>query len=311
MSEEGKKSSTQNILNVILVIICGALMGWFIYENINKNDQLAEYHKAEITRTEKYREANAEKLKKLANIYKESSFNNKAVEEIITTENGDKVVKVTKVHGKPMSEMIANDVSKKIDPALKVLSEKQGLTDKKLNKIMDELLTMLEEENKKSAALRKEMKDAIKNERKIESQLRARLIETQKIVADMNGLLNDLKARYIAEVKDDSAIGDIIRCANAPAEFLRNTLTFDWFNGSDKNRAAVKYDIEQKLIMDKYNLIDDPKALKSLKEAQTFFTLEKLRRNDRFIYMKKRELNQRRALMDENKIDTANPEVIR
>jgi hypothetical protein len=155
------------------------------------------------------------------------------------------------------------------------------------------------------------MKDAIKNERKIESQLRARLIETQKIVADMNGLLNDLKARYIAEVKDDSAIGDIIRCANAPAEFLRNTLTFDWFNGSDKNRAAVKYDIEQKLIMDKYNLIDDPEALKSLKEAQTFFTLEKLRRNDRFIYMKKRELNQRRALMDENKIDAANPEVIR
>ena len=308
MSDEGKKTSSQNILNIILVIICGALMGWFIYENINKNDQLAEYRKAEMKRYEKERDADAEKIKKLANIFKETSYNNQAVKEIITTENGKKVVKLAK--GKPVSETIADDVSKKIDPALKALDKKQGLTDKKLDKIMNELLSMLEEENKKSVMLRKEMQKAIKNERQIEENLSNKLGETQKIVADMNGLLNDLKARYLAEVKDDSAIGDIIRCASAPAEFLRNTLTFDWFNGSDKSRAAVKYDIEQKLIMDRYNLIDDPKALKRLKEAQSYFTLEKLRRNDRFIYMKKRVDHNNGTVIEEKEIETVSPEVI-
>ncbi len=43
MENEKKTNSSQNVLNVILVIICGAIMGLFVYDYINKNDQIAEY----------------------------------------------------------------------------------------------------------------------------------------------------------------------------------------------------------------------------------------------------------------------------
>jgi hypothetical protein len=171
---------------------------------------------------------------------------------------------------------------------------------------MNDLLDMLEKENKKTAKLRNEMKLSIEQERKIEEKLQTDLEETQKIVADMNGLLNELKAKYIDAKKDDSAIGDIIRCASAPAEFLRNTLTFDWFSGTDKKRAELKYDLKQRLILDRYNTIDSPNELKNLKKQQRVYNLERLRRADtRF------RIRQVKPVETKTVIEVSEPEVIR
>jgi len=304
MSEGKKSSSTQNILNVIIVIICGAIMGLFIYDYIHKNDEIAELRKAEFKRTEDETQQNEAKLKKLAMIYKEASHNNKAIKEIIGKDTADELG--ISDESSTNNGVVADDVSKKLSPIFDELEKKQGITDKKLDKIMNDLLDMLEKENKKTAKLRNEMKLSIEQERKIEEKLQTDLEETQKIVADMNGLLNELKAKYIDAKKDDSAIGDIIRCASAPAEFLRNTLTFDWFSGTDKKRAELKYDLKQRLILDRYNTIDSPNELKNLKKQQRVYNLERLRRADtRF------RIRQVKPVETKTVIEVSEPEVIR
>ena len=307
MSEEKKSSSTQNILNVIIVIICGAIMGLFIYDYIHKNDEIAELRKANLQKTETKIKDEAkldeEKLKKLAKIYQEASHNNTVIKEIIDKDGKPTTVLVNK---NPDQQVIADDVSKKLSPILSELEKKQGLTDQKLDKIMGDLLDMLEKENKKSIALRQEMKESIIYERKLEAKLQRNLEETQKVVADMNGLVNELKAKYIDEKKDDSAIGDIIRCASAPAEFVRNTLTFDWFTGRDKKKAEIKYDLKQELILDRYNAIDSPTELNKLKKAQSQYNLKKLRKAEKRIRI--REIN---PTDTKSTTKIAEPEVIR
>ena len=303
MSEEKKGSSTQNILNVIIVIICGAIMGLFIYDYIHKNDEIAELRKANLKKTEVKAKIDEEKLKKLAKIYKEASHNNTVIKEII---GKDGTTETVSADANTDKQVIADDVSKKLSPILDELEKKQGLTDQKLDKIMNDLLEMLEKENKKSIALRKEMKESINHERKIEAKLQEDLEETQRIVADMNGLLNELKAKYIDAKKDDSAIGDIIRCASTPAEFLRNTLTFDWFTGRDKKKAELKYDLKQQLILDRYNAINSPGELKRLKKEQSQYSLERLRKADRRIRI--REIN---STDKQSMIKIAEPEIIR
>lgn len=248
MATENKSSSFQGILSIISVIICAAIMGLFIYDYINKNDQIAEYKKEALVREREKEGQYLQKVKKIAALYKQTSFNNSS-DGLVSDEENEQI-----------KEDIAKNVSSNLSPIMSKMDESQGVTNDKLDKIMGELIVLLEKESSKSAKIRKKMSDAIARERKIERKLQFELTETQKIVTDLNGMVSELKALYISEHEDDSAIGDIIRCASAPPKFLKNTLMFDWFIGNSKKRAKRSISLKQKDILERYNIIGDPKA---------------------------------------------------
>ena len=251
MENEKKNSSSQNVLNVILVIICGAIMGLFVYDYINKNDQIAEYKNSERKRV-KATEDQLAKVNKLTNLYKEASFNNTS-EGLVTDDENEQI-----------KSDIARNVSSNLSPIMAKMDKSQGVTNEKLDKIMNELIDLLEKETKKSKEIRRKMSAAIEKERRIEARLQKDLTETQKTVADLNGMVGELKALYVSSMEVDSSIGDLIRCATAPAKFLQNTLTFDWFVARDRRTAKKSIEREQKNIMDRYNVIGDPAALRRL-----------------------------------------------
>ena len=271
MENEKKNASSQNVLNVVLVIVCGAIVGLFIYNDINKNAQIAEYKSEErklMKKVSEVSEVSKERLAKanqLANLYKQASYNN-------FSENLDKHKFSESVDNDKRDESIksgiAMDISAKLSPIMAKMDKGQDITNEKLDKIMGELIALLEKEIKKSVAIRKQMSDAITKERRIETRLQRDLVETQKVVADLNGMLGELKGRYIGALEDDSALGDIARCAAAPAKFVGNTLTFDWWASRDKCRAKEEIDRRQKEIMDRYNSIGDSATLRRLRELR-------------------------------------------
>jgi hypothetical protein len=252
MENEKKTSSSQNVLNIILVIICGAIMGLFVYDYINKNDQIAEYKNSEQKRI-KATEEQLAKVNKLTSLYKEASFNNTS-EGLVTDEENEQI-----------KSDIARNVSSNLSPIMAKMDKSQGITNEKLDKIMNELIDLLEKETKKSKDIRKKMASAIEKERRVEARLQRDLSETQKTVADLNGMVGELKALYVSSMEEDSSIGDIIRCATAPAKFLQNTLTFDWFVARDRRSAKNSIEQKQADIMERYNAIGDPAALRQLK----------------------------------------------
>ena len=252
MENEKKNASSQNVLNVILVIICGAIMGLFVYDYINKNDQIAEY-KSDEQKHAKVREERLAKAERLSNLYKQASFNNVS-EGLVNDEDNERI-----------KNDIAKNVSTNLSPIMAKMDKGQDITNEKLDKIMSELIELLEKEVKKSASIRRQMSAAISKERKIEARLQKDLTETQKVVADLNGMLGELKGRYIGALEEDSALGDLARCASAPAKFLGNTLTLDWWASRDKYNAKIEVDKRQKEIMDRYDAIGDPAALRRLK----------------------------------------------
>lgn len=245
MENEKKANSSQNVLNVILVIICGAIMGLFVYDYINKNDQIAEYKAEQKKQNDIYKEK-LERIDKVAENYKQIAYSNTS-EGLVSSEENEKI-----------KSDIARNVSSNLSPIMAKLDKSQGMTNDKLDKIMDELIALLEKEAKKSADLRKQMGDAIGKERAIEDKLQKELTETQKVVADLNGMVSEVKAKYIAAHEDDSVLGDVGRAAECVPKFVGNALTFDWWASRDKHRAEVKIDKKQQEIMDRYEAIGNP-----------------------------------------------------
>lgn len=253
MENEKKKSSgAQMVLNALLVIVICAIFVLFIYDYVNKNNELAEY-KAQDKINSAKKDIKLKKVADIANLYKDAAMSNVS-EGVLPSEESEKIKK-----------QIAVNVSKNLSPILEKVNDDQNLTNEKLDKILNELIELLEKETKKSQTIRKELAQAVKAERLKQERLQMQLNETQKVVSDLNGLVGELKAQYIAAHEEDSALGDIARAASAPAKFVTNTFTFDWFVARDKRHAQRKYDIIQRQIMEYYNAIGDPVELKRLK----------------------------------------------
>lgn len=247
MENEKKTSSSQNVLNVILVIICGAIMGLFVYDYINKNDQIAEYKEEQKKMHSEMYQEQIDRINKVANLYKQASFSNAPPEELVSDDENERI-----------KSDIARNVSSNLSPIMSKLDKNQGVTNEKLDKILNELIDLLEKETKKSADIRKQMADAIAKERLIEARLQNDLTETQKVVADLNGMVSELKALYISTHEDDSALGDIGRAAECVPKFVKNTLTFDWWVSRDKREAKYDVDVKQQEIMDRFEAIGKP-----------------------------------------------------
>lgn len=220
-------------------------MGLFVYDYINKNDQIAEYKAEQKKQNDIYKEK-LERIDKVAENYKQIAYSNTS-EGLVSSEENEKI-----------KSDIARNVSSNLSPIMAKLDKSQGMTNDKLDKIMDELIALLEKEAKKSADLRKQMGDAIGKERAIEDKLQKELTETQKVVADLNGMVSEVKAKYIAAHEDDSVLGDVGRAAECVPKFVGNALTFDWWASRDKHRAEVKIDKKQQEIMDRYEAIGNP-----------------------------------------------------
>lgn len=249
MENEKKNDSSQNVLNVILVIICGAIMGLFVYDYINKNNQISEYKATEQKRT-KATEEQLARINKLTNLVKETSYSN--VPEGLVSDAENEKIKVD----------IAKNVSTNLSPIIAKMDKGQDITNEKLDKIMNELIELLEKETQKSADIRSQMSSAIEKERKIEEALQQELTETNKVVADLNGMIGELKTRYLEAHGDDSSLGDIGRVVVAVPQFVGNTLTFDWWASRDKHRAEKEINAKQEQIMDRFEAIGNPEAAK-------------------------------------------------
>lgn len=244
-NEKKNNSSSQNVLNIILVMVCGAILGLFVYDYINKNAQIAEYKADQKKQSDTYKEQ-IDRINKVANTYKEISYSNTS-EGLVSDEENEKI-----------KSDIARNVSTNLSPIMAKLDKSQGVTNQKLDKIMDELIELLEKETQKSSEIRKQMADAISKERGIQDKLQQKLTETQKVVADLNGMVSEVKALFIAAHEDDSALGDIGRAAECVPKFVKNTLTFDWWVSRDKREAKYDVEVKQQEIMDRYEAIGQP-----------------------------------------------------
>ena len=253
METTGKKSSSasQTTLNVLLVIVCCAIFGLFIYDYINKNKELKEFRKHEQLKAAE-KEKQLKKIEGIANLYRDAAISN-VPEGIVPSEESQRI-----------KEQIAQNVTANLAPILNKVDKDQNLTIDKINKIQNELMKLLKDETKKSQNIRQELAKAVKAERRKEDELQKHLTQTQKVVGELNGLVGELKAKYIAEHEDDSALGDIARTAAAPAKFVKNTFTFDWWVGRDKMSEDKKYNIRHREIMRYYYAIGNPAAMKRL-----------------------------------------------
>lgn len=247
MENEKKSDSSQNVLNVILVIICGAIMGLFVYDYINKNNQIAEYKASEEKRT-KATEEQLARVNKLTDLVKETSYSN--VPEGLVSEAENEKIKMD----------IAKNVTNNLSPIIAKMDKGQDMTNEKLDKIMNELIDLLEKETQKSAEIRAQMSAAIEKERQIEGKLQQELTETNKVVADLSGMVGELKVLYIDAHGEDSSLGDIGRIVKAVPDFVGNTFTFDWWASRDRRRANEKIEAKQIEIMERFEAIGNPEA---------------------------------------------------
>lgn len=255
--ETTKKSNSgsQTVLNILLIIVCCSIFGLFIYDYVRKNHELADYKKQEkVLAAEK--DLQLKKIKGMANLYRETASAN-LPEGIFPPEDKEKI-----------KQEIAQNVSTNLAPILDKVNKGQVLTKQKLNKMQNDLIQLLKEETRKSKSIRAELAKTLRNERARQDRLQKALTETQKVVCDLNGLTSELKAKYLAEHGDDSAFSDIGRTAAAPAKFVINAFTFDWFEGSDLKKEKRKYDAMQYSIMEYYNAIGNPAAMKRLQEKR-------------------------------------------
>ncbi len=256
MEKEDKKgSSSQNVLNVILVIICGAIMGLFVYDYINKNNQIADLREAERDSAKKSVEQLEvkweQRVNRLAEMYSDTSMSNVTVPEGVPV-SGDENERI--------KSDIARNISDNLSPIMAKIDEGQGMTNEKLDKIMNDLLDLLDKELKKSVELRKQMAEEVAKERAIAGVLQSELTETQKIVSELNGFTSELRGMYLAEKPDDSAFGDIGRAAMCVPQFAKNALTFDWFTSTDRIRAKNELDAKHREIMDRFEAVGNPNA---------------------------------------------------
>jgi hypothetical protein len=249
-------SGSQTVLNILLIIVCCSIFGLFIYDYVRKNDELSDYKKQEkMLAAEK--DIQLKKIEGIANLYRETAYSN-VPEGIVPSEESEKI-----------KQQIAQNVSANLAPILNKVNKDQEITKTKLNKVQNELIKLLNDETKKSKSIRAELAKTLRAERARQDRLQKALTETQKVVCDLNGLTSELKAKYLAEHGDDSAFSDIGRTAAAPAKFVINAFTLDWFEGSDLKREKRKYDAIQHSIMEYYNAIGDPVAMRRLQVERT------------------------------------------
>ena len=250
-AEKKSNSGSQTVLNVLLIIVCCSIFGLFIYDYINKNHELAEFKKQRKMQAAE-KDIQLKKIEGMANLYRETAYSN-VPEGIVPSEESEKI-----------KQQIAQNVSSNLAPILDKVNKDQELTKQKLNKVQNELIKLLNKETQKSRSIRQELARTLKSERARQDKLQRELTETQKVVCDMNGLVSELKAKYLAAHGDDSAFSDIGRTAAAPAKFVINAFTFDWFEGSDLKKEQRKYDSIQHQIMEYYSAIGNPAAMKRL-----------------------------------------------
>ena len=246
---------SQTLLNILLIIVCCSIFGLFIYEYIQKSNELETLKiQKELVPAEK--EIQVKKIEGMAKLYRETAYSN-IPEEIIPSEEREKI-----------KEQIAQNVSANLAPILSKVNKDQELTKNKIDRIQSELIKLLNDETKKSMAIRQELAKTLKAERAREDKLQRDLIETQKVVASLNALTSELKAKYLAVHGDDSALTDIGDTAAAPARFVINVFKLDWFEGSDLKNEQKKYDTIQNHIMEYYNAIGIPEKMQRIKKKQ-------------------------------------------
>ncbi|MBN1864967.1 MAG: hypothetical protein JW808_08710 [Victivallales bacterium] len=248
--EEKKGTSSQNVLNVILVIICGAIMGLFVYDYINKNNQIAELRDAEresAKQSTKELEVKWEqRVNRLADIYRDTSMSNVpvAAEAVVSGDENERI-----------KSDIARNISQNLSPIMAKIDEGHGMTNEKLDKIMNDLIELIDKEIQKGVQLRQQMAEEIAKERAIAGVLQSHLTETQKIVSELNGFTSEMKGLYLSEKPDDSAFGDIGRAAMCVPQFAKNVLTFDWYTSTDRIRAKNELDAKHREIMDRFEAV--------------------------------------------------------
>ena len=250
--DEKKGSSSQNVLNVILVIICGAIMGLFVYLIINMNNQLTELREREAKNLAEVKatavsteQQEIDRANRLAEIVRQTALGSvSATEGLVSAEEHEKI-----------KADIARNLAQNLSPIMAKIDEGQGMTNEKLDKILNELIDLLDKELKKSVELRKQMAEEIAKERAIAATLQSDLSETQKVFAEMNGFAGELKALYASTMDDDSAFGDIGRAAMCVPQFAKNALTFDWFTSTDRVRQQNKIDATHREIMDRFESV--------------------------------------------------------
>ena len=254
-TQQKNNSGSQTVLNLLLIIICCSIFGLFIYDYIHKNNELEELkNKEKLASAEK--DIQLKKIQGMANLYRETAYSN-VPEGIVPSEESEKI-----------KEQIAQNVSANLAPILSKVNKDQELTKNKMDKIQNELIKLLNSETKKSMSIRQELARTLKTERAREDKLQRDLTETQKVVSDLNGLTCELKAKYLAAHGDDSALSDIGNTAAAPARFVINAFTFDWFEGSDLKKEKRKYDSIQHQIMEYYNAIGNPAEMRRIKSER-------------------------------------------
>ncbi len=259
MTTEKRNPGSQLVLNVLLIIVCCSIFGLFIYDYIRKNNELENFKTQEKLLSEakdlkiQEKDIQLKKIESMANLYSETAFAN-VPEGIVPSEESEKI-----------KQQIAKNVSANLAPILEKVKENQQITKKKMDKIQNELIMLLNKETQKSLSIRRELIRTLKSERSRQDKLQKDLNATQKVVSDLNGLTGELKAKYLAAHGDDSAFSDIGDTAAAPARFVINAFTFDWFKGSDLKREKRKYDSIQRQIMEYYRAIGNPIEMRRIK----------------------------------------------
>ena len=251
--ETEKKSNpgSQTVLNVLLIVVCCSIFGLFIYDYVRKNNELEDFKKQEkLASVDK--DIQLKKIEGMADLYRETAYSN-VPEGIVPSEESEKI-----------KQQIAQNVSANLAPILNKVSKDQQMTKKKMDKIQNELIKLLNKETKKSLSIRRELARTLKSERARQDKLQRELTATQKVVSDLNGLTGELKAKYLAAHGEDSAFSDIGNTAAAPARFVINALTFDWWAGRDLKKETRKYNSIQRQIMEYNNAIGNPAAMRRL-----------------------------------------------
>jgi hypothetical protein len=224
-------STVQTVLNILLVIVCCVIFGLFIHDYIKKNNELAAYkqHEREWMDNLKTRK---KKVTKLADIYKTQAIANATdataqEEDIVNSEERKKI-----------QQEIANHVSENLSPIFLELDKDSNLTNKKLDKITNDLIAMIGKETKKSESIRQEMDKQFKAERAREDNLQKQLAATRAVYTDLYGYACELRQLYVDAHEDDSVLGNIGTAVMAPVKVVQNTLSFNPAFGRDKIRAG-------------------------------------------------------------------------
>ena len=124
-----------------------------------------------------------------------------------------------------------------LSPIFLELDKDSNLTNKKLDKITNDLLALIEKETKKREQIRAQLEKALKSERAREDKLQRDLDATRAVYTELFGYACQLRQLYVDAHEDDSVLGNIGTAAMAPVKVVQNTLSLNLAFGRDKERA--------------------------------------------------------------------------